>query len=126
MGHFVAGNVDLSTAGWLLLGSIPGIVIASKLAVTLPDRGLRLALGAVLLFSGIELAPQAGAVTVVVGTSLVVLLVLAGRLREARRPAADASLPLRRETSSGERARAAPRPSGDEREPREPLGGVAA
>jgi uncharacterized protein len=107
MGHFFAGNVDLSTAGWLLLGSIPGILISSKLAVTVPDRALRLALGAVLLFSGLELAPQAGAVTAVVVTSLVVLLVVVGRRREARRLAADASLPLRREALALERPRSA-------------------
>jgi len=85
IGHFVAGNVDLSTAGWLLLGSIPGILVSSKLAIRVPDRELRLALGAVLLFSGIELAPKVGFVTVVAGTAIVGLLVLAARLRARRR-----------------------------------------
>jgi uncharacterized protein len=85
IGHFLAGNVDLRTAGWLLVGSIPGILLASKLAISVPDRWLRLALGAVLLFSGLELAPTVGAVTLAAGVSLVALLALAGRLRAARR-----------------------------------------
>jgi uncharacterized protein len=88
IGHFVAGNVDLGAAGWLLLGSIPGILVASKLAISLPDRGLRIALGAVLLFSGIELAPKVGAVTLGAGVFLAALVVLVGRLRAHRRPAA--------------------------------------
>src|ERR671936_502 len=51
IGHYVAGNVDLGTAGWLLVGSVPGILVSSKLAVRVPDRALRIALGAVLLAS---------------------------------------------------------------------------
>ena len=55
MGHFVAGNVDLSAVGWLLLGSIPGVLLASGFTVRLPDRTLRLALATVLLVSGVKL-----------------------------------------------------------------------
>lgn len=84
IGHFLAGNVDLRVAGWLLLGSIPGILVASKLAITVPDRGLRLALGAVLLASGIELAPEVGAVALGAGVSLTTGIVLVVRLRARR------------------------------------------
>ena len=98
IGHFVAGNVDLGTAGWLLLGSLPGILLSSRLAVSVPDRALRLALGAVLLFSGIELAPKAGGATLAAGVLLVAVLAGAARLRARRREAeAAASLPLRPE-----------------------------
>ena len=95
IGHFVAGNVDLGTAGWLLVGSVPGILVSSKLAVRVPDRALRIALGAVLLASGIELAPKVGAATLAAGMLLVALLAGAARLRARRREVA--SLPLRRE-----------------------------
>ena len=95
IGHFVAGNVDLGTAGWLLVGSVPGILVSSKLAVRVPDRALRIALGAVLLASGIELAPKVGAATLAAGMLLVALLAGTARLRARRREVA--SLPLRRE-----------------------------
>jgi hypothetical protein len=115
LGHFAAGNVDLASAGWLLVGSIPGILLSSGLAVRVPDRSLRLALGAVLVFSGVQLAPAAGALTLSAGTLLAGLLLLAARIRAGRRDAADAeraaSMPLRRERLAGParagRARAA-------------------
>jgi uncharacterized membrane protein YfcA len=55
-GHFIAGNVDMSAVGWLLIGSIPGVLIASQFTLKLPDRALRVALATVLLLSGIKLA----------------------------------------------------------------------
>jgi uncharacterized membrane protein YfcA len=55
IGHLVQGNVDLHATAWLLLGSIPGIVIASQFTVRLPERGLRLALAGVLALSGVKL-----------------------------------------------------------------------
>src|SRR2546423_300981 len=54
-GHFVAGNVNLHATGWLLVGSIPGVLIGSHLSVRLPDRLLRVALSATLSLSGIKL-----------------------------------------------------------------------
>ena len=35
-GHFVAGNVDFSTVGWLLIGSIPGVLVGSQLTLCDP------------------------------------------------------------------------------------------
>jgi uncharacterized protein len=55
IGHLVQGNVDLHAMAWLLLGSVPGILIASQFTVRLPDRALRLALAGVLALSGIKL-----------------------------------------------------------------------
>ncbi len=55
-GHFIAGNVDFGAVGWLLIGSIPGVLISSQFTLKLPDRALRVALATVLLLSGIKLA----------------------------------------------------------------------
>jgi uncharacterized membrane protein YfcA len=53
--HLIHGNVDLGATGWLLLGSIPGIIVGSRLTVRLPDRSLRVALATVLFASGLRL-----------------------------------------------------------------------
>jgi uncharacterized protein len=55
LAHLIHGNVDLAAMGWLLLGSIPGILVGSQMTVKLPERSLRVALGTVLLASGIRL-----------------------------------------------------------------------
>ena len=54
-GHFIAGNVDLSVVGWLLIGSIPGVLIGSHFSVRIPEAWLRLALADVLAISGLKL-----------------------------------------------------------------------
>jgi uncharacterized protein len=54
-GHFIAGNVDLGAVGWLLIGSIPGVLLSSQFTVRMPERSLRAALASVLLLSGIKL-----------------------------------------------------------------------
>jgi uncharacterized protein len=54
-GHLVRGNVDLHAIFWLLLGSIPAVLIASKFTVTIPDDILRLGLALVLALSGLKL-----------------------------------------------------------------------
>jgi uncharacterized membrane protein YfcA len=53
--HLIHGNVDLGAMAWLLLGSIPGILIGSQMTVKLPERSLRVALATVLLASGVRL-----------------------------------------------------------------------
>ena len=40
-GHFIAGNVDLGAVGWLLIGSIPGVLISSQFTLRMPERALR-------------------------------------------------------------------------------------
>jgi uncharacterized protein len=57
-GHLLAGNVNLRAVGWLLIGSIPGVLLSSGLTVRLPDRLLRLMLGVVLSASGVKLLDQ--------------------------------------------------------------------
>jgi len=53
--YLAHGNVDLHAMGWLLLGSIPGVLFASKLTVRVPEGALRVGLGTVLLASGVRL-----------------------------------------------------------------------
>jgi uncharacterized protein len=66
-GHLVAGNVELGAIGWLLVGSIPGVLIGSQVSVGLPERVLRLALAGALGLSGLKLleVPYADAIVVV-------------------------------------------------------------
>ena len=54
-GHFIAGNVDMHAVGWLLIGSIPGVLIGSHYSVRVPEAWLRLALADVLAISGLKL-----------------------------------------------------------------------
>ena len=55
IGHLVGGNVDLHATAWLLTGSIPGVLLSSRFTVRLPDVVLRVALGTVLMLSGLKL-----------------------------------------------------------------------
>jgi uncharacterized membrane protein YfcA len=55
LGHFVVGNVDLHAVAWLLLGSIPGVLLSSGLTLRLSDRVLRMVLVGTLLASGVKL-----------------------------------------------------------------------
>jgi uncharacterized membrane protein YfcA len=53
--HLIHGNVDLGAMAWLLVGSVPGILLGSNVTVKLPERSLRVALATVLLASGVRL-----------------------------------------------------------------------
>jgi uncharacterized protein len=66
-GHLIAGNVDLGAVGWLVLGSVPGVLIASQFTLRMPERGLRVALASVLLLSGIKLLDFAASNWVIAG-----------------------------------------------------------
>jgi uncharacterized protein len=72
-GHLIRGNVDLHAMAWLLVGSVPGILLASKFTVRIPDDVLRLGLAGVLALSGLKLleVPQA---KWVLGVGLVLVL----------------------------------------------------
>jgi uncharacterized membrane protein YfcA len=54
-GHLISGNVDLHAMAWLLVGSIPGVLITSKYTLRTPDHVLRLGLATVLFLSGLKL-----------------------------------------------------------------------
>jgi len=60
LSHLIHGNVDLTAMGWLLLGSVPGVLLGSQLTVRLPDRSLRVGLATVLLLSGVKLLDVPG------------------------------------------------------------------
>ena len=82
--HLVSGNVDLGLAATILLGSIPGVWLGSALAVRLPERGLRPALGVVLLTSGLALLTKAGVeipAAVLVGVPLLLAVGCAATLK---------------------------------------------
>jgi uncharacterized membrane protein YfcA len=81
--HLVHGNVDLGAMGWLLLGSIPGVLFASKLTVRVPEGALRVGLGTVLLASGIRLVEFPGYEVLV--PVILVLGAIAAGLTEFRR-----------------------------------------
>jgi uncharacterized protein len=56
VGHLVAGNVDMRAVASLLIGSVPGVLVGSRLTLRLGERALRVALSVVLLASGLALA----------------------------------------------------------------------
>jgi uncharacterized membrane protein YfcA len=60
LAHLFSGNVDLLLAATILIGSLPGVWVGTHLATILPERGLRPALGVVLLSAGLALLSKAG------------------------------------------------------------------
>jgi uncharacterized protein len=81
-GHFLAGNVDVSSVGWLLFGSIPGVLVGSQVGHSIPDRPLRGVLASVLGLAGLRLLDIPGttvAIVVALGAGMVGLLVFVGR-----------------------------------------------
>jgi hypothetical protein len=86
LGHFVAGNVDMHAVGWLLIGSVPGVLIGSHYSVRIPEAWLRLALADVLAISGLKLVQVpnvflAIAIGVSVGAGAVIVVRTQRRLR---------------------------------------------
>src|SRR6266516_3920136 len=86
-GHLVSGNVDLSAMGWLLTGSVPGVLLTSHFTLRIPDRALRLGLASVLMLSGIKLIDFAGATYVIAIGAVVAALALTGWTLLGRRSA---------------------------------------
>ena len=85
-GHLLHGNVDLHAMAWLLVGSIPGVLLGSQLSVRVPERSLRIAFGFVLILSGIKLVELPGA-TLIIEISVA----LGARARGVARTAAPAA-----------------------------------
>jgi uncharacterized membrane protein YfcA len=97
--HLVSGNVDLGLAANILVGSVPGVWLGAALATRLPDRGLRPALGVVLLASALALLSKAGVaipsiavVATPVGLAIVVLALHRVRRRAVALPGEPAAL----------------------------------
>jgi uncharacterized membrane protein YfcA len=81
-GHWLAGNVDFGLLFWLLLGSIPGVLVGGRLTLAIPEQALRLLLAGVLGLAGMKLldVPFAGAIVLVVlSAGAVALLVWLAR-----------------------------------------------
>jgi uncharacterized membrane protein YfcA len=57
LGHWQIGDVNPALAGWLLLGSIPGVFVGSHLVTRLPERWFRSALAGVLVIIALALLP---------------------------------------------------------------------
>jgi uncharacterized membrane protein YfcA len=89
LSHLAHGNVDLRAMGWLLLGSVPGVLLGSRFTVRLPERTLRAALASVLLLSGFKLLDPPASDTIVVAALAAGALLLLGdglrRVRSSRR-----------------------------------------
>jgi uncharacterized membrane protein YfcA len=59
MSHFGMGNVDLPILGLLLLGSVPGIALGSRITGLVPDWFLRITLALVLTWAAYSLVNRA-------------------------------------------------------------------
>jgi uncharacterized membrane protein YfcA len=82
MSHLLHGNVDLHAIAWLLIGSIPGVLLGSQMSIRIEERALRVAFAAILVLSGIKLVgvPQASLIIVIaLATGALALAVYAGR-----------------------------------------------
>lgn len=60
LAHLIAGNVDFTLVGNILVGSLPGVWIGTGLIGRVPSNGLRPALGCVLLGSALGVLTKAG------------------------------------------------------------------
>jgi uncharacterized protein len=58
LGHLSMGNTNLTLLGLLLVGSLPGIAIGSRLTGRLPDRFLRIVLAIILCFAAYQLSKK--------------------------------------------------------------------
>jgi uncharacterized protein len=56
IGHWMLGSVDLQVFTSLILGSVPGILLGSYVAVRIPERALRLVLAGVLVIVATRLS----------------------------------------------------------------------
>jgi uncharacterized membrane protein YfcA len=86
--HLLHGNVDLHAMAWLLVGSIPGVLLGSQMSIKIPDAALRTGFAVVLILSGIKLVgvPQASLIIAVsLGVGTVALAVYWVRTLLARR-----------------------------------------
>jgi len=91
-GHLIAGNVDMHAVAWLLIGSIPGVLVGSQFTLRFADRSLRLLLSSVLFASGAKLVAPNGNGWLVATGAFVALVVAAGLAVRARDTARVASV----------------------------------
>lgn len=94
MGHLVAGNVDVHAVGWLLLGSIPGVLLGSEWSVRVKEGSVRVALAAILVLSGFKLAAPSGWLWLFAGLGLLSTISIVALGYRRRRRAPGPALPL--------------------------------
>jgi uncharacterized protein len=65
-GYLAHGNVNMHAMAWLLVGSIPGVLLGSQMSIRIPERALRFGFAFVLVLSGIKLVgvPQSSLIIV--------------------------------------------------------------
>ncbi|QDK97985.1 sulfite exporter TauE/SafE family protein [Acinetobacter tandoii] len=54
LGHMSSGNVDFALLGWLLIGSIPAIIVGTLISSRLPEKIIRKILGITLFALGMN------------------------------------------------------------------------
>jgi uncharacterized membrane protein YfcA len=92
--HLLHGDVNTHAMAWLLVGSIPGVLIGSSLSIKVPERALRVAFGTVLILSGIKLVGTPYANYIIAGGVVCMAIVLVAwlvrqvRIRRLERVAA--------------------------------------
>jgi uncharacterized protein len=84
-GHLIHGNVDLHAMAWLLVGSIPGVLLGSHYSIRVPERALRMSFAIVLVLSGIKLLEIPFATLIIEISAAVAGLVLATLIVRAAR-----------------------------------------
>jgi uncharacterized membrane protein YfcA len=92
MAYLIHGDVNTHAMAWLLVGSIPGVLIGSQIGVNVPERALRVGFGCVLILSGIKVCGVPNATYVIVAMlalGALVLMVWGIRRLLIRRPAED-------------------------------------
>ena len=74
--HLLHGDVNTHAMAWLLVGSIPGVLIGSNMSIKVPERALRVAFGTVLILSGIKLVGTPYANYIIAGGVVCMAIVL--------------------------------------------------
>jgi uncharacterized membrane protein YfcA len=77
IGHAIIGDVDWHAVLFLMIGSIPGILLSSRYTVSVPQNTIRLGLAGILIVSGIRLCdPNKHLPTWVYATLLITLAIV--------------------------------------------------
>ncbi|SNY75092.1 sulfite exporter TauE/SafE family protein [Paractinoplanes atraurantiacus] len=92
LGHALFGDLQLDLAGAVLLGSIPGVLIGSRISSRAPAGLVRTALVVVLLASALKLFDLPTAV-VGVASAAAVLVAVAARVLRRRKPSGTTGAP---------------------------------
>ena len=61
---------------WLLVGSIPGVLLGSQMSISIPERSLRFSFGLVLILSGIKLVDVPHSTLIIVASLAVAVVAL--------------------------------------------------